>query len=112
MPRVNAWIDGLDGFVDVRTVDVTAKDVVAHVKGNLLTIVEGILDDDDGSAYCFLYRGRICFCIFVFVLWFWHTDGELLVALAANEDETLTWLVACLVEYCIAVALGATNLLH
>ena len=37
---------------------------------------------------------------------------ELLVALAANEDETLAGLVARLVEECICVALGATNLFH
>ena len=48
MAGIDARVNSLDGFVDVGAVNVTAKDVIAHLKRNLLTIVEGILDDDDG----------------------------------------------------------------
>ena len=87
--------------------NIATEDVVAHLERNLLLVVESILDDDDrAKTLC-----RFLLLLFFF-LWLRQTDGKLLVALAANEDETLTWLVTRLVEDCIAVALGATNLLH
>ena len=47
--QVNTGVDGLEGCVDGIALLVAAYDVVAHVEGNDLLVVEDVLNDDDAA---------------------------------------------------------------
>ena len=97
MAGIDTRIDGLNRLVDVGSMNITPKDVVAHLKRNLLTIVEGVLDDYDRPHPSFPRGG---FWIGLFPLGELkggrEFDSELLFAFAANEDETLAGLAPAL----------------
>ena len=49
--QVDAGVNSLEGGVDGVALLVAANDVVAHLKGDFLLVVEDVFDDDDGSAH-------------------------------------------------------------
>ena len=59
--EVDAGVNGLEGGVDGVAFLVAADNVVAHLQGNDLLVVEHVLDDDDGTEVYLtflLLRGR------------------------------------------------------
>ena len=112
---VYAGVNGLDGFIDGGAFDVTAEDIVAHLQGDYLLIVEYILHNNDATQFL---------GIFLFLLvqvlvpaGFLHlarpqADTELTVTVGADEHQLLSVLILFLVKGNVIVALGTTYSLH
>ena len=117
--QVNTGVDGLEGCVDGIALLVAAYDVVAHVEGNDLLVVEDVLDNDDaatgrfvGGALAVGIQLGILFLLGVAQLGDSDADAELLAALVTLEHQRLTSRILRLVKGDVVVALGASDTLH
>ena len=110
---VHAHVRGLDG--DLRRIAHTAaaNDVVAFLQGKYLFEAEHILDDRDAAE-------RILVFLFIHLfllarglrLGLAEADGELLLAMVADEDQRLAFAVLGFVKSQVVLSLGATDTFH
>ena len=103
MTRIDTGIDGLNRFVYAGSVNKTAKNIVPHLKRDLLSEMESVLYNNNTPPACFVLMSRRTL---LYQLLFLPTlvlqrrkfYGKLLVTLVAYENETLARLVTRLVE--------------
>lgn len=110
---IYTWIYGLYGRIDVRALHLATYHIVAHAQRDDLLVVETVLHHHD-TALCLLILILIEHFLLACGLELadTHTDGKLLMALLALEDELLTLDVLCLVEGDVMVTFGTTYAFH
>ena len=113
MVHVDTGVYGLDGAVDAAVLHVSSYDVVAHLQGNDLLVGEDILYHNDRAKTMLVGSFvELLFLLSLAQLGYTHAYAELLVALWAYKDETLSCLVLGLVECDKVVTLGASYSFH
>ena len=111
--HVYAWVHGLDRAVDAAILHISADDVVAHLQWDDLLVCEYVLDDYDGThAVLIGVLVQLLLLASFAELGYAHADAKLLVAIRANEHETLTSLILSLVEGDEIIAFRATYSFH
>ena len=113
MVDVDARVVGLDSAVHSAVLHVASDGVDTHLQGNYLLVVEHVLDDRDIAVFVAL--GVLFWRVFLLCLAQLgnaYAYAELLVALWAYKDETLSCLVLGLVECDKVVTLGASYSFH
>jgi len=110
---VDAGVDGVDGAVDVAAQHLATEDVVAHVEGDDLLVVEHVLYD---------YNAALLFGVLLFVedflllggtqLAYTNAYGKLLAAVVALEYQLLTLGILCFIERDETIAFGTSYSLH
>ena len=113
MGCVNAWVVCFDRGVDFAAFHVAPDDIVAHLQGNHLLVVEYVFDDD----YCpdiAVFEVLFDFFFFLQCTELRHTDTncELLPALRTFENERLAVFIISLIESYVVVALRASDSFH
>ena len=106
MVEVDAGVNGLEGSVDGVALLVAANDVVAHLQGYLLLVVEDVFDDDDGSPSPL--RSPLQTSPRRGGFFGGYSDAELLATLVALEDQGLAFGVSGIIEDDVIIAFGTT----
>ena len=111
--QIDTGIDGLEGAVGGVALLVATNHIVAHMEGDDLLVMEGVLDDDDRAAACLvglLIRVLISLAVAQFA--HTHADAKLLAAVRTLEDERLTGRILGFIKGDVLVTLGTTDSFH
>ena len=111
--EVNAGVNGFEGGVDRVAFLVAAYDVVAHLQGNYLLVVEYVLDDND-RATAFLVGLLVGVVLLLRSLQFRGPDAyaELLATFVALEDQRLAFRVFRFIEDNVVVTFRTAYSFH